>query len=856
MTAIVSCRLEPRFGLPWAGVAGCVRDQLRVHGVAPRDAVVLVPFAALIEPLRGAFAAEAGWQPRVETVQTLVASLGPGEDALPGHCSGDLALDRLQALEWLARLDASGGGRSEAASLMAEAAVALLLASAAQPPAGRAAWQARVLQALPSPGDGVGALEAALLRAAAAWAADAPAPASDRLYTHRPAAWVVVRLGGGDPLAEAVLQSADGLCLRVDLDADPDDPFAPVAGAPAPEVLRADDFESEAWASAQVVLQALAQGRERVALVALDRALVRRIVVLLQRQGLPVSDETGWKLSTTAAAGRVLARLRAALPQAGGDDRLDWLKRWPPAQARPRALAALEVQWRQGRNARLDAAARAAADTLWAEAGASLDPWQHGGPWPLSRWLHLLRDQLEADGDARELRAEAAGARLLQALQVEDLSTAWQQVLHRTRVDLAAFVTWFEELCESITVQVPPRPQARVVVTPLPRSIGRPFDCVVMPGADARHWAPGDNGPALIGDALAQHLGLPTLEDHRSRMRLALAQLARQSRLVVLSRRSDAGAEQAPAPDVLSLRSRWQVEGRPVPEQEVQLPHVDVPADPARPPQPALRPDLLSAWPRGLSASAVEAFRSCPYRFFSRVLLRLREPDEVDAPAEKRDFGDWLHAALHRFHERRLPDQDDERALLQAADHALAELGLDPADMLPFRAGLPAFARAYLHWLGGHEAQGWHWDGGEQPLEREPEAWAPQRLVGRIDRVDRHGSARLIVDYKTGTDAGLRERLKDPQEDVQLPYYAALLGVDSPDEPVQGGYLALDEADGPRWRAHPELAAHAVRMVAHLGGEWRRVLDGAPLQALGAGDLCDHCEARGLCRRDEWSRTS
>lgn len=855
MTAIVSCRLEPAFGLPWPAVAEWVRRELQAQGVAPRDTVVLVPFAALIEPLRSAFAAQPGWQPRVETVQTLAASLGPPADELPGDCTGEAALDRLQALEWLARLDASAADRGQAAAQLAEAAAALLQAAATQPPHKRAAWQGELLQALPMPGEGVGALEAALLRAAAAWAAAAPAPVSDRLFAHPAAAWVVVRVGGDDPQADAVLQAARGLRLRVDLDPLPDDPFAPVPGAPPPQLIRADDFESEAWAAAQAVLLALDEGDGRVALVALDRALVRRIVALLQRQGVAVSDETGWKLSTTAAAGRVLARLRAALPQAGGDDRLDWLKRWPPAQGRPRALAALEALWRQGRNARLGDDARAAADALWVEARLRLDAWSSAERWPLARWLTLLRDQLDADGETKALQADAAGARLLQALRAGAHSAAWQQALQRTRVDLQGFVAWVEELCESITVQVPPQPQARVVVTPLSRAIGRPFDRVVLPGADGRRWAAGHSAPALIGDALAQRLGLPTADAQRTRLRLALAQLLRQTRVVVLSRRSDAGAEVAPAPDVLTLCQRWRQHGQPVAEQAVALLHDEVPATPARPPQPALQPDTLAAWPTGLSASAVEAFRNCPYRFFSRAVLRLREPDEMDTPAEKRHFGDWLHAALHRFHEARQPDQDDVQALHAAAEQALVELALDPADMLPFRAGLPAFVRGYLKWLRQHERAGWHWDSGEQPLEVEPQAWSPLRLVGRIDRIDRHGEVRLIVDYKTGTDAGVRERLKDLSEDVQLPYYAALLGVQDADAQVQGGYLALDEAEGPKWRAHDGLAASAVQLVTQLGDEWRRARAGEPLQALGAGSLCDHCEARGLCRRDEWTRT-
>ena len=64
------------------------------------------------------------------------------------------------------------------------------------------------------------------------------------------------------------------------------------------------------------------------------------------------------------------------------------------------------------------------------------------------------------------------------------------------------------------------------------------------------------------------------------------------------------------------------------------------------------------------------------------------------------------------------------------------------------------------------------------------------------------------------------------------------------------------------------LADHRIEIVADRGfngrvspEQWRgacllieeRLRAGEPLQALGQGALCDHCEARGLCRRDHWA---
>lgn len=848
---------DDALSLPWDAVARKAQGWLHERGCAVRDTVVLVPYAALIEPVRAAFARQPGWQPRVETALTLAASLGPADGAGPGQCSGDAALDRLQAARWLARRAVEAPvDPAQAAALMAEAAAAFAQAAAEQPPEGRAGWQAALLDELPAAPEGSpGAFEALLLRAAAAWAATAPAPATDRLFALQPAAWLVLRLGGADRLAEAVLSHSVCSGAVIDLDPPADDPFQPWVQAAQPALFQADDFESEALATAAQVLQSLARGDGRIALVALDRSLVRRVVSLLLHAGVEVDDETGWKLSTTSAAGRVLARLRAALPGARADDRLDWLKRWTPATARPQALQALETQWRNGRNARLSQAQAEAAQALWADAEPRLGAWQALGE---GRTLHvldalaLLQRQLNEDGETAELAADTAGARLLQALQAAASSPAWTEVLQATPCDLPGFVDWFETLCESITVQRDPRPGSRVVLTPLARAVGRPFAHVVVAGADASRLGRDAGGPALVSDALAARLGLPTAEQRRQRVRLALAQLLRVPRLTLLWRRLDGDAPQSPAQEVEWLRDSWQRAGRPLPVEVARLPVQTIPPAPVSRPLPTGGGDL----PLALSASAVEALRQCPYRFFARSVLRLSESDEVDAPLRKRDYGDWLHATLHHFHVHRRPGQDDRQALAEAAEAVLPGLGLDAAELLAFRASLLRLLPAYLAWLATHEADGWAWQAGEDSLAAAPAAWAPQTLRGRIDRVDQgRQSVRMVIDYKTGQAQGLRQKIRAPLEDTQLPFYVALLQ-GQPDGsgagPLRAAYLALDESEGPLLLEHPDVEGTAAVMLEQLGAELQRLRDGASMPALGEGSPCETCEARGLCRRDEW----
>ncbi|MFN8898633.1 MAG: hypothetical protein ACK5YM_11200, partial [Pseudomonadota bacterium] len=135
----------------WAAAARAIRDWLAARTLPARDAVVLLPFAALLPPLRGALALQGGWLPRVETVQTLAAAMAPQDTSAQGRCCGDPLVDalvvsqRLQrepwARDWAAR-DAAGFGLL--ASRVHDAVDVLRAGAAARPPGPRPDWWGRV----------------------------------------------------------------------------------------------------------------------------------------------------------------------------------------------------------------------------------------------------------------------------------------------------------------------------------------------------------------------------------------------------------------------------------------------------------------------------------------------------------------------------------------------------------------------------------------------------------------------------------------------------------------------------------------------------------------------------------------
>jgi ATP-dependent helicase/nuclease subunit B len=390
------------------------------------------------------------------------------------------------------------------------------------------------------------------------------------------------------------------------------------------------------------------------------------------------------------------------------------------------------------------------------------------------------------------------------------------------------------------------------VITPPSRALLRPFGTVVFPGTDERRLGGGIAADALLGDAIAREIGISDTVQRRLRDTVTFAQLLRAPDVVLLRRAADGIEPLSDSPWVERAMLARRRAGAMVPEEtRATLPLRRVERTPVSRPAPVAADGL----PPSLSASAVEALRDCPYRFYAKVVLRLGEARELDAPLEKRDYGSWIHALLHRFHlEREAPASEaaETQGLLELADELHLERGLDAAELMPYRVALEALAPAYVRWLHDRDSEGWTWERGELEVKIVPPGLGGTGLHGVIDRIDRRSGVVQLIDYKTGAEAELRRKVVDPLEDTQLAFYAALIGAGD-DAPLTAMYLALDERRGPREIVHDDVATSAQGLLDGLAIDLGRIRAGSGLAALGEGRVCEFCEARGLCRRDDWT---
>jgi ATP-dependent helicase/nuclease subunit B len=856
-----------RTGSAWPALALQAQQWLAERHLPLREAIVLLPFAQLLPPARRVFGVADGWQPQIATPQSLAASLGPPTVPARGQLSFDVAVDRLSAARLLREQPwAAGWARRDAQAFeqrvaaLVDAAHEFARAAAAQSPAQREAWwtQARALLA---PLGGPGGSERLLARVALEWAAVSAAPPTDRLFALRPSAWIAVRCGGANRLVDTLLAQAECPTLLLDMDPGDVDPIAAMARDAAVSMTLCDGAEEEAQSACALILAELSQRSTAampVALIAQDRVLTRRVRALLERRGVAVSDETGWKLSTTRAAAHVMALLRAATPQAGSDAVLDWLKCDALGRSAPDALGRIEAHWRRHavrRRSAFDANALSpAAQALWAAAQQRLDPLSEAPRQSLADWLAALRDSLFADGNREALEGDAAGRQVIAALHLARApapGSAIDAAAREGRLTLQAFTAWVDAALEAASFLPPDEGNAQVVITPLSRAMLRPFAAAVLPGSDDKRLGAASAPDPLLPDGLRRQLGLPDAAQRREQETLAFAQLLRGASLHLTRRRRDGSEPLAASPLVERLDLALHRAGRSgIDPAQPRFAERALQAQPIARPLPSAAQSL----PPSLSASAVEALRDCPYRFFATVLLGLREDGELEQALQKRDYGTWLHALLLRFHRARSVPRSAEEDIAQlraAAREEQAASGLDEAELLPFVASFERLLPRYAQWLQRRDAEGWRFVDGE--IERVA-AWPELDglvLRGRIDRIDEHGALQQLIDYKTGAATELARKVRDPLEDTQLAFYAALLR-DGDKRPLHACYLALDGADAPKELAHADVADSAEALVHGLAADLRELRAGAALPALGEGAACSYCSARGLCRRDHW----
>jgi len=638
---------------------------------------------------------------------------------------------------------------------------------------------------------------------------------------------------------------------------------SPFSGQPARlSLLGAHSLEQEAEMVAFCVGQWLAQGKTAIAVVAQDRLVARRARALLERAAVLVADETGWTLSTTSASTVVMRWLDNLDSRFHYQDLLDLLKSpfiltaWDPARRRHGVFRLEQLIRKHSVVSHLNRYRALAGDEeevveLLQALATAQKLLEKRKARALAEWLQSLLESLDVLQIRAGLQRDLAGEQLLQLLDrlrrelAHDVIlftySEWRQWLNQ-QLEEAVFRD------DSIT--------SPVVFTHLAACRLRGFDGVIIAGADASHLPGQGRESVFFNQAVRVQLGLPD--------RRAALEIERQNLTALLVACPEVWVTwQARKNGEPNSLSPWfeRLEIFHMLAYGVQLSAVSYqpsaisyqPSGFAARPAPVLPAQLV---PATISASGYNSLVACPYQFYARHALRLNELDEVSTMLEKRDYGEYVHDILHRFHSVYPVLSGKHTAMLEKGLHdisrevfarAIEADFVSHAWALRWEASIPG----YIAWQLTREQDGWRWQEGELERTLDIHLAGERQLVlrGRLDRVDKKGAALAVLDYKTQSAEGLKKKLKQAGEDVQLPCYALLLG----DLPQQAAFVAVDAEEVCQVEAAEGIVELAEANRERLRDMFDALNQGAPLPAQGIAQACDYCEMRGLCRKDYWN---
>ena len=646
------------------------------------------------------------------------------------------------------------------------------------------------------------------------------------------------------------------------------------------QVIKSQSFEDAAWAGALAIQDLIKQGKSHLALISQDRLVARRTRALLARlgPGLSVHDETGWKLSTTRAASALMSWvdiLREGSVGPSAITLLEFLKNpyinwsdWGLDSAESLGLVqSIENRFIQsgvqgGWLAMLLALNQTQHDQELSGAINCLKKlrqlahqWQRKSQ-SCGAWLDLLMSDLDHLGMTQQLTLDIAGQQLLESLEP----------MYRVEGDTLHLTEWLSLLAslieDSSYIESCPRESASVTILPLSATRLRHFDAWVMVGCDDGQLPSLSDSPMFLSAALKKMIGCKSVEAEFAQQAMDLSQLmmSHQSwRMIWQSRGSTGKPRQqsawlqrlyASAPDLL--------------HQTYAVPSVPFDPKPVSPPAVSLPSDFVK--PTSISPSGYKALRECPYRYYASRLLGLREQSSLDAEVDLSLVGQTLHAALKTFHHglKSKPIEGSQETKRQQLEALLKDVSLKHFQALLNADGrwLAAWVQwesqipDWIDWQLKREEEGWTFQDGEITVGFDlPTDHGLMRVSGNVDRIDLHPErGASVIDYKYSSEASIKLKQKNIEDDPQLLIYA---------KAVQGSSLIhgakVHEAS---WvsikESRVELSVDDLKesieeLPSQMKADIDRVWSGDVLKASAPDSICQYCQVRGLCRKGMWS---
>lgn len=622
-----------------------------------------------------------------------------------------------------------------------------------------------------------------------------------------------------------------------------------------------------------------------IGIIVSDRLLARRIRAVLEEEGIKPTDMGGWTLSTTSAATSIEIFLDAIEHNFKKDSLLDLLSspflpsnydnnvqyqhqifqvikllkkhRNTPTDTIDTFTSLVSMHFE---NNELDSNEIITVCASTKQASKVLLEQKKQGEYELYKLSSTLLAALEEIGIKQCLQNDAAGQQLLDTLETNINSTRNNSI----KINWKEWRQWLRDLFES-NYFIPEETDVRVTLCGFEHIDNFNFKAAIIAGAEENRLINTKTHRTFFNEKVRHELHLPTSHEATSVNFIRFRQLLQQCEHLLLTAETENRGEPkelcawvklielfSQQAYSLSLRNHQLdqlIQLRQQARQNItHFTHFEV-----QQPKPSAPSELI---PNKISATQYQSLMDCPYQYFAKYVLSLRE-QESHNDFEASDFGQLVHQSLHDFHF----GKKNKTGSLFTSDNrsVLITQLIDVSSQLFMRASFPTTVKegwlqrwvnnvpAYIDWAIDR-GKAWRALRGEVSLEVKLND--DIILYGHIDRIDSDTKNYAVIDYKTGSTKPSKKKVLNG-ETVQLPFYALL-----DKKIIQAEYLTLGmqgEVKSNAFTSDDELEqlkqAHHSRIESLI----RELQNQAPLPANGDDNTCRVCDYEGLCRKSHWA---
>jgi len=678
-------------------------------------------------------------------------------------------------------------------------------------------------------------------------------------------------------------------------------------------LISARRFEELAWAATKSIESHLIAKKTNIALVAQDRLAARRVRALLARLGpaLNIRDETGWKIDTTRAAAAMnswLELIRAPKEGPTASTLLEFLQNpyldiaaciEKPPEVCIGLIAQLEdiliaSQAKSGWETFYMAIERA--NAYAATHGAAPNEallkllqfvrerhhaWQELN-LNCSNAYVLLQSNLQDTGMGKALEQDAAGKQLLEVMNTFDLrSSDYQNIAMR----LPEWISLIKSVLEDASYEEDGKEaKANLSILPLSSTRLRQFDAVVMVGCDEQQLPAFSEPPLFFSDTLNRLLKTSTINAQYVQQARDFSQLLVSCPSVDLLWQSKSKNGEPLRPSAWIQRLQMQL-----PHWKAAVAKPDSYGGEARPLQKAVATiDQDLPLPLSMSPSAYKALRDCPYKYYVRSLLGLREAKEFEDGFDASLAGQSLHALLRNFYQALKTEEQKadsqiihntqarrvwmERELFAFSEKEFKRLIEGDSRVLGTLRDWQKQIPSFVTWQLQREAGGWCYHNAEHKVGFDlsfVDLDGEQRVIrieGRADRFDiniQSEGQSEVIDYKNQSMTKIKKRAEHVLDDPQLLIYAR-----AANEDPASAHLQDQRVDHAQWvslkldikrdkKLIRSLEVEGIRELMpvfdqQITEDMQNLWSRKALTAFAPDGVCKYCEARGICRKGMW----